>query len=121
MSDLLNPLFLFPMLIILGEVIAAIWLSRRQTKWRLYWVIGTYLIFIAFAFALGFFARDEFGFSWIPLLIITEPWSLFLRGTHLNYAGFTQSFYGMTLGVFLNCAIFYLIDRLSYPKYSAQI
>jgi len=124
MNDLLNPLFSVPIFIVIAEILATIYLSRRQIKQRLIWIIGTYLAFVAVAVAFGFLVRDEFGFSWIPLIVITEPWGIILEELFRSlskYFGFTQTFYGMVLGTILNCAIFYIIDRVSYPKYSDRV
>ena len=117
MSD---PLTFVPIIILFAEVLITFSLSRKRIKRRLFWVIGSYLVFIALALTCGLLGGDEFGFSWIPLLTITEPWiALIHRLTNL-VVSFTQSLYGIILGILMNCILFYLIDRLSYPNSSIR-
>ena len=124
MSDLLNPLELVPILILAAEVAATVYLSRRRVKRRLFWVLGSYLLFVVAAVALAFSVPDEFGFSFIPALFITGPWSWVLPGsitTKLPPSIAGNHYGSLPLGALLNCGLFYLIDRFSYPKHSVQL
>jgi hypothetical protein len=110
--------FLFwrgPIFILIAEIVATVYLSRRQVKRRLLWVIGSYLIFVALTLAIAFIAPDEFGFGIIPAMMLTAPWYSLVGLATGNLL------VPIFLGATLNCAIFYLIDRLSYPKNSANI
>ena len=127
MSDLLNPLELVPILILIGEVVATGYLSRRRVKRRLSWVLGSYLVFVVAAVAFAIFVPDEFGFSFIPALFITGPWSWVLAklpGSLLTKLppSLAGNHYGIfPLGALLNCVLFYLIDRLSYSKHDTEV
>ena len=124
MSDLLNPLELAPILIVLAEVATMVILARRSVRRRLQLVLGTYLAIVAAAVTFAFIVRDEFGFSFIPALVLTGPWQWLLPRSILNSLPPSSggSHYGIfLLGAGLNCAAFVLIDRLSYPKHSTKL
>lgn len=114
MTDLLNPLELAPILLMLAEVVVTFVLSRKKIKNRMRLVLGAYLLLIAIATAFRFIVRDEFGFSLIPLIIITSPLGAVLVAPLPIFAS-------LCLGVPLNCGILYLIDRVSYPKHSSSL
>jgi len=80
-------------------------------------VIGSYLFFVAtaVAFALRQLGHDEFGYGVIPALLITTPW-YFIPG--FANAAFPVE---MLLGIIVNCAIFLIIDQVSYPRHSAKL
>ncbi len=124
MNDLLNPLFAIPIGIVLAEMLAAVSFRRTRSRWWLFCVIGSYLAFVVVAIALGFIGHDEFGFSRIPLLVLTNPWVILLGkvfGPLSPHFIFTQTRYGMILGTLLNCAIFYILGKVGYPKHSAKV
>jgi hypothetical protein len=104
-----------PIFLLVAEVVATISLSRRQVKRRLLFVIASYLILVALAIAFALLPGDDLGFGIIPALLMTAPW--------YSLAGFaTGNFLVLILlGAAINCAIFYLVDRLSYPKNSANL
>jgi hypothetical protein len=121
MANLFQVFFRFP-IILVAEIVAIVYLSRRQVKSRLFVVLGSYLGFVAAAIAFALIVRDEFGFSFIPFVWIIWPWyqllGQFPGPSTMKLPGL---FIEALIGATLNCAIFYIIDRLSYPKHSAKI
>jgi len=125
-SDLISDLifaafFQFPVILI-AEFAAVIYLSRKQVKQRLLWISGSYLLLVSLAMALALLSPDEFGFSFIPVVMTVWPWCHILsKFPGPSTMGISGLFIGVSLGAILNCTIFYLIDRLSYPKHSARL
>ena len=110
--------FLFwwlPGLILLLEAAVTILLSRRRLRSRLVWVIGSYLVLVTLAPSVHFMGPDEFGYGMVPALLITAPW-YFIPGLHgANVLGC------MLIGVLLNCMLFVILARVSYPKDTDRI
>jgi hypothetical protein len=106
-----------PVFILAAEIVAIVYLSRKQVERRRLMVIGSYLFFVAMAVALPFLqlGNDEFGVGVIPAILITAPWYFI--------PGFASPFFPveMLLGIIVNCAIFLVIDHLSYPKHFAKL
>jgi hypothetical protein len=116
MSTLLTYLFWgLPVFLLLAEIGAAIYLSHRQVRRRMLYIVASYLFLVAAAIGLALVARDEFGFSAIPAILITAPWYFI--------PGFANPYFSATIlvGVILNCSLFTLVDRLSYPRVSAKL
>jgi hypothetical protein len=114
-------LFQFPT-IFMTELAAVIFLSRKRVKRRLLWVITSYLLLICVAMAFALLARDEFGFSFIPVAFTVWPWYHILsRVPGPSSMGITGLLLELALGALLNCAILLLTDRLSYPKHSTEL
>ncbi len=119
LSDLLNPLESVPLGILAAEIAATITLSRRRINRRLLFVIGSYLLCVAAALAFGLIVHDEFGYGFIPLLVLTVPWQLL--HIRLPQSAFATDIAQMAFGLAFNCALFYLIGRLSYPKHATTL
>ncbi len=117
-NALLQVFFEFPT-VLLMEILAAVTLSRMRVRHSLSWVIGSYLTLVAAALAFGLIRQDEFGFGFIPLIVLTAPWQLL----HIKFpqSVLTGDLAQIALGLVLNCGLFYLIGRLSYPRYSNRL
>jgi hypothetical protein len=118
MANFLGYLFWgLPVLILAAEIVATVYLSQKQVKRRRLMVIGSYLFFVAMAvaFALLHLGQDEFGYGLIPAILITAPWYFI--------PGFGSPFFPveMLLGIILNCAVFLVVDQLSYPNRFAKL
>jgi hypothetical protein len=104
-----------PVFILVAEMGATFYMGRRQVKRRRLMVIGSYLFFVAMAVAFALLAHDEFGYSVVPALLITAPWYFI--------PGFASPAFPleMLLGIIVNCAVFFVIDQLSYPRHFAKL
>jgi hypothetical protein len=104
-----------PVFILVAEIVATVYLSQKQVKRRRLMVIGSYLFFVAMAVAFALLAHDEFGYSFVPAILITAPWYFI--------PGFGSPFFPVEilLGIIVNCAVFLVIDQLSYPKRFAKL
>ena len=113
--------FCLPVFLLVAEVVATIYLSRKRIKGRLLYVLVSYLLLVGLATFLAL-PGDEFGYSFISALLITEPWDFILARLHLTIPflgnGLVQIVW---LGATLNCAFFYILDRLSCPKHSDEV
>jgi hypothetical protein len=107
MKDILFQTFSSFPIIVLAEVGAIVFLTLWHVKRRLIWIIGSYLLLLSAALAFAMINPDEFGFSFIPAYYITWPWFEVL-GKFFN----VPSILILVFGAAINCAIFYLIERL---------
>ena len=104
-----------PVFILVAEIVATVYLSQKQVKRRRLIVIGSYLFFVVMAVTFALLAHDEFGYGVVPALLITAPW-YFIPG-FASPAFLVE----MLLGIVVNCAVFFIIDHLSYPRHSAKL
>ncbi len=108
MTDLLNPLFLLLYLLLAAEFAATVVFSRRKVRHRRVYVLASYLVLLGIAVLFAVIRPDEFGFGWIPLIVLTRPGSA-LGANFLVWGA---------LGAALNCTLFLLLDWLVYPLHS---
>src|SRR5947208_3180592 len=109
MNDILFQLFCRFPTILLAEVGAIVFLTRLHIRGRLIWVIGSYLLLLSAALAVALTHRDEFGYSFIPAALIAWPWFEILQKSFFQ----TNLLVLMFASAGINCAIFYLIERVS--------
>lgn len=115
MANALFQLFFDFPIVLLAELIAVLILGRLRVRHRLAWVIGSYLLCVAAALSVALIRPDEFGFGFIPLLVMTAPWQLL----HLNLP-FAGDLPQVIIGLALHCALFYLLSRVVSPARSTE-
>jgi len=54
------------------------WKVRAGKKRGLWVVLGSYILVMLAAFLFGALADDGFGWAFLPLMILTAPWSFFV-------------------------------------------
>ncbi len=123
-TDLLNPLEAVPLAIVAAAVVSIVILARRRKRRVIHRVAGVYLICFALALVLAFASRDEFGFSFIPTILLAAPWTFLIPPSIQNIL--PPSFHGSHFGIFplaalLNCLTLFLIGRVSYPKHATTL
>ncbi len=118
MADALFQLFFRFPVVLVAEILLIVILSRSRVRRRLLWVIGSYLLLVAAALAFALIGRDEFGFGFIPLIVMTAPWQLL--PIRMPSGIFSSDLLQIALGLILNCALFYILGQLGYPKHSTK-
>jgi ABC-type Co2+ transport system permease subunit len=97
-------------ILLLAEVLATVFMSRKRVRRRLAIAIGSYLALVAASLAFALISPDRYGFSIFPTLYLTAPW-FFIYPLSISFIPV------IVLGTTLNCAILWLVDRISYPKH----
>jgi hypothetical protein len=106
-------LFSIPVYLVLAGIGSTFYLSRRYPDRRPLFVVLSYLFFVAIAMTFAILTNDEFGYRFIPALMITVPW--YFLGVLPTVALPVM----IVLGITLNCAILYSIVRfVSHAKHS---
>lgn len=79
-------------LLMSGPLFFAFRQCRRTKRYPILWrALTIYAALLLTAFVFGILVDDGFGVAFVPLMLITAPWSFFLQAFGGVHSGFEQS------------------------------